>query len=63
MLRTIYGTAKAVLLIIMPANGEEVTHQDEIEVLISRKNDAGHLKSNKSSRKEWPRRIHNSGIK
>lgn len=52
MLSTIYGTAKAVLLIIMPANGEEVTHQDEIEVLISRKNDAGHLKSNKSSRKE-----------
>lgn len=34
MLMTTYGIAKAVLLIIMSVNGEEVTHQDEIKVLI-----------------------------
>lgn len=33
MLMTIYGIAKAILLIIMSINGEEVTHQDEIKVL------------------------------
>lgn len=52
MVTTACGIAKAVLLIIMSVNGEEVTHQNEIKVLVEMEKDVKQLKSNQSS---WKR--------
>lgn len=49
MVTTACGIAKAVLLIIMSVNGEEVTHQNEIKVLVEMEKDVKQLKSNQSS--------------